>query len=543
MRKNVDSWTFIRRTGIRSRLTRRRVREIKALLQKAVKVGIEIELNLPDENSNGCKGNDASCSCISIYQAEPGRPCYKSCSKKGNCSIEEEHGCHYEECICFEPLCNTCTKFAVGCGTCPKRQTKDTRPDSVRKRVHQALEPTSFLGDLGKYGVLDVVPDGSLNNQGVEVVTVGRKVDFPAIHSMCKKIYQVCEDEGAFSDERCSVHYHVLAGYLEAGNTYNPKRKSYGLPPQSKPVTISELESPIPEVVLANFHQLFRRFENAIIWLTSSGNSKNHLTRWIKFRQPVKQYSAVRHQMSRVIQEIKDLGAAKHHGRYMMVNYTPVKFGRSQDGPNHQDVTRLHFEIRCADGNMSPTAVSLFAVLFHGMLIKAVELSEFGTLESGDKEYMEQARHIESLLLNNDGDYGGNRKSNTRDVVMYMETLRKQANELVELLHGYLSAHKGAYKALKSLADKPCSLRLSEGATWETIEKDLVVEEDEEERRALYSVVDTTSIVECGSLDEWVEEASVETKVDKDTLRGHVQELIDSGEAFWAPSVGTLVRR
>jgi len=541
MRKNVGGWTFVRRAGIRSTLTRRKVREVKALLQKATKVGIEVELNLPDDRGRGCRGNDVTCGCVSIYPLASGEACYTACSKKGNCSIEVEYGCAGVDCVVFEPACSECDKFAVGCRACPSRQTKDTRPDAVRERIKTELEPTQFLGNLGRYGVLDVVQDGSLRNAGVEVVTVGRKVDFPSLQTMNERICTLCSDEEAFVDERCSIHYHMLAGYLESGNSYNPKRKSYGLPANGKEINISELESPVPEIVLANFHQLWRRFENAIIWMTSSGASNSHITRWVKFRQPMKKYSAIRHTMSRVIRDIKETG--RQQGRYMMVNYNPMKIRDSATSKGHEEITRLHLEIRCPDGNLSPTAISAFAVLFHGMLIKAVELSEFGTLESGDKDYMEQARHIESLLLNNDGDYGGARTSNTRDLHMYLETLRGQANELVDLLNGYLSAHKGAYQVLKSLANAPCSTRLIGGQAWADIERDLKVEHEDDEKKALLTLVNTTSIVECQTLDEWVEEVVAETKMPEEKVAGQVKELIDSGDAYWSPVVGTLVRR
>jgi len=541
MRKTVSSWTFVVRDSIRQKLRRRRVREVKAMLLKSAKVGIEVELNLPDGTSSGCRGNNPSCGCISIFARENGKACYATCEKEGHCDIEKEFGCAGMECVSFETACTSCDKFIVGCATCPERETRDGRPDAVRKRISEALTPTNFLGSLGAHGVLDVVVDGSLQNSGVEVVTVGRKIDFSAIQRMCSHITEVCGKEGAFADERCSIHYHLLVGYLTSGNTYNPKRKDYGLPHTKSPVSLSDLDSPLPEIVLANFHQLWRRYENAIIWLTSSGKEKNKLTRWVKFRQPLKKYSAIRHTMPRVIQQIQ--GAGKQSGRYMMVNYNPTQFSSPTRDKVGTDITRLHFEIRCPDGNLSATAISAFAVLFHGMLVKAAELSEFGTLESGDKAYMEQAHHIEHLLLNNDGDYNGKRHSNTEELGMYIPVLQEQAGELVKLLHGYLSNHPGTYEVLQALAQKPCSIRRTEGDPWDKIEHDLAIQHEDESKKGLLTLLDTTAITECITLQEWVNEASLETKIPVDTINKQVNQMVSSGEAYWTDALGTLVRR
>ena len=58
------------------------------------------------------------------------------------------------------------------------------------------------------------VQDGSLlGKKGAEVITVGRRVDYWEFYKMAKTIIDTAVTKGAYVNERCSTHMHVLAGY------------------------------------------------------------------------------------------------------------------------------------------------------------------------------------------------------------------------------------------------------------------------------------------------------------------------------------------
>jgi hypothetical protein len=567
--KRDSNWTFIQRAG-RPPLTREEADELIHEMNKVVKCGIEFELNLP-EKTRGCPGDNPKCKCINISKID-GKDCYESCSRKGTCDIEKATGCPEEKiyCVLFRSICDSCTKFDRGCKTCKEKAAELKSPDQVRKEVFSILKPTKFLGQLGKFGVLDVVQDGSLQgNGGLEVVTVGRRVNFHAIHNMCKKILSVAKDYGAFTNERCSVHFHLLSGYLGTSNKYNSHRPNYGLNMRSGPGTtdgvpavampvangggggqklkfqgpadtqfeIRDLEKEIPEVVLANFHQLWRMFENAIIWLTSSGARREHLTRWIKFRKSLLKYSAFRCHMSGVVEEIRK---ETENARYTMVNYVPIRF--DSDG----NISQFHLEVRVCDGMLSPAATSAFACLFYGMLMKSIDISRFGIVESGGKEWMDQARNISKYLCNNDGAYGGPRHSDTSGIDPYIPVLVSQSKMLLKLVKPYLLEHPPSYDILNKLTEQPISLRLSEGASWEAIENSLYPESPEVEddtKNELMKTISLNLITECSGVEEWVSFVAEELKLDKKEIEKNVGLLTEAGRVFWSPSLGAIVKR
>lgn len=548
MKKMTHTWGFVKRSS-RPPLGTSEAKQIKEGLAKNLKVGIELEFNLPKQSRNSCKGNNPKCGCVSPFQTESGEACFERCTEMGSCDIEKEFGCAGIECISFKSPCSSCNHFNAGCSVCPLLNTLSTAPEDRRARIKEALQPTLFLGNLGKNGVLDVVKDGSLLNKGVEVVTVGRKASFLPIKNMCSTIIDEVAKEEAFVDERCSIHYHLLVGYLETGNGYNKRRTNYGLKKNIRG-KISDMEAPIPEIVLANFHQLWRKYENALIWITSSGSSRNSLTRWVKFRQPMARYSAVRTSMQKIREQISN--EERQGGRYMMVNYNPMQF--TLDGK----IDKLHFEIRCADGNKSPTAVAAFSSLYYALLLKATDLSVHGILERGDRDIANQNKHVRTLLLNNNGDYNGSRTSDTKGLDPYIGFLVEQAQELVRLVRGGLTKQPHAYRVLQSLAKTPCSLRRISKQSWETIEKDLsesskAVPNKQPlnlvEQTKLFNIIDTVGILECDSPTEWikalieeVQEGSENTKASEENFLTYVNQLLSNGTVFWDKSLGAIIR-
>lgn len=548
MKKN-NNWSFIQRPG-RPPLSRQDADSIIMDMDKTLKCGIEFEWNLPD-TPKGCSGDNPSCVCKNKTTIE-GIDCNERCSCHGKCEIEKTSGCPASQiyCVMFVPGCAKCDKFDIGCSTCPKKRQQTETPDEIRQRVFNTLDPTKFLGSLGKSGVLDVTTDGSLQGGkgGMEVITVGRRVNFYSIYNMCKNIMDTAKPYGIFVNERCSIHFHLLIGYLSNSNEYNKSRPNYGLAPRSGPeqartdgnhFEIRDMERDIPETVLANFHQLWRMFEPAIVWMTSSGTSREHLTRWIKFRRSLSKYSAFRSSMSTIMEEIRKDG---DNQRYTMVNYTPTKID------SMGNISRFHIEVRVCDGMLSPAAVSSFACLFYGMLLKAVDISRYGIVESGNKEYMDKVRSILGYLCNNDGGYGGPRHSDTSKLDPYITDLIGMSKNLLRLVGPYLTRQGNSLDILTKLAEAPISIRLSDNHSWEDIERELVsVEEGPNKTDIIKSEILKAACLgiftDCSSIEEWACALSEDIKLDRTEIAKQINTLAGSGEVFWSDSRGSVIKR
>lgn len=540
-------WTFLSKPG-RGPLTAEEVHNLRNEISKTIKVGMEFEYNLP-ESKRSCSGDSPDCSCVNEKEVSPGISCADVCADTEICSIRKEGKCPTPQLLCprFSLPCVSCDKFDLGCEKCPRHIDRNKSPSRLRELIAEDLKPTKFLGRLGKTGVLDVVADGSLSGEGgAEVVTVGRRVSFKSFYKMTKTIMDSVSKHFGFVDERTSVHYHLLTGYLSASK-YNDRRPDYGLSETGERVfplsaydekgrlILKDFENPVPEIVLANFHQLYRKFENAIIWLTSTGNNEMHLTRWVKFRRPMLRYSAAREPMSKMRESIASSG---DNLRYAAVNYLPTAFDK--DG----NIERLHFEVRVCDGLLSPSAASAFACLFYALLIKSIDISRHGIVESGDKEYMSTAKKIQEVLCNNSGSWSGPRVSCTEAIGPYIPTLIEQSRELVTFVKPILLKEHPTFDILMSLAERPISLRRCSGQSWERIEYELNPgsgSNDSTNEADVMRAVDVGAVSECASLEEWLTEVSEDFGHEKTSVEKAVKSLVEKGLVRWDNSVGSIV--
>lgn len=558
----TQRWWFDKK-ATRTKLTRSEVSYWSTTLSRLLKVGVELEYNLPEQKGT-CRMDDLTCQCVAVFDAEhpmkDTTKCHDQCKnwdssvnadgtpkfpENGNCEIAKEHGCVGLLCAAFKSPCGTCNKYDRGCNSCAHLFNITKAPGNIRKRIAAKLKPTKFVGDYGKKGVYQVVKDGSLEGDGgIEVVTVGRRPEFNSLQSMLKEIMEMCEESGAFVNERCSVHVHLLASYLNRKGGKNDVNSDYLVG------NLTELEKPVPEIILANYHQLVRRYQNALIWMGSSGNSLNALTRWEKFRKPVTPFSAFRRKMDIVG---KELAATCYKPKYSLINYEPVKY--NEEG----EIDTLHIESRYLDGMLSPSVVAAHAMLMYGLMLKAVELSKHGTLMSGSREYMERQKVIYANLCNNDKPYGGAnvRTSDTRNIAEFIPELKEQSKELVRLVKNILNFHGPTTGILASLGEFPVSMRRIEGCSWKDIESQLTDGEEEQSMPdLLQQLIDTSFINGCETEDNWIEIAAAEVAIsegkendipyleqNRKSISGFISRCVEKGDIAWSKEVGCFIRR
>jgi len=555
-RKNRGSLRFQQKTN-RPPLTREQCSYLLEHLPKILKIGTEFEINLPEPTESlhvpdisQCVNADKPCveDCVNLETCLTTRhPTFcltrstgEFLGKKFECPAKDDSdseackscpawrlNCRGLDCAMHTPYCTVCPSFQRAGRTVEKADIRKS-PESIRREMRGLLSPTGSLGRVGGKGVLEVKKDNSLqHNGGIEVPTVGRRVHWKSFYNMCKGIIDPIVENGGFVNERCGQHYHVPAGYFQG------------------PERISDLEELLPEIVLANLHQLHRRYELAMFWIMSAGNKIEHLTRWARFRQSIFRFSALRSKMPQVQRELARnivcMGGANQNGKYASVAYHFCEF--------HQgDVETFHIENRIADGCLSPAVSSAWAMLCYALVMKAVRLSQYGIMEVGNQEFVAQVKQAAPNLIDGQHrDFGSGRHADTSGIGPFIPFLRDTAREMVQLLKPELMNLGPSFNILMELAEKPCSLRLIEGKSWEEIEHDLYGDHatEEPQREAseeeVRELIDLAGVVECEDVESWAEEVSAHLGQDPNSVAQIVKDLMDSGNYRWSDAIGALI--
>lgn len=521
----MSDWTFFNLPNSRA-LTYSEVNYWKTNLDRILKAGVELELNLK-KSKGRCKGNFIACVCESLRQSN----CWQECANMATCAVEKE-ACIGISCSNFVPKCETCDNYTISCLTCEHRFDPTIDPDSVRASLRKELHPSRHYGKVSKYGVHDIVCDGSLlgageEGKGLEVITTGRRVDFWAFHKMLSSIITRASSRGAYVNERCSVHIHMLASYYDG------------------PFKVSEFEQPLPNIVLLNLHQLCRKYQNAITWMAAALNSPNYMTRWEKFRQSVLGVSPLSHYPFQKVIDVLADKTGKPGGKYAWVNYMFLDFKQDSN-----DINKFHVEFRVMDGNKSASCITAFVCLFYAMIIKAVELSRYGIMEVGNANWMKQSLRVKETLLNNcpEGWKAPHRYSRTMLTQDIMTILKEEAMELLYHLKHILSRMGPAYDVLEQLAHKPAAIMRIEGKSWEEIEDVLSSPEPEDSELEAFvnKQIDLRQIVKYENEHKWLEELS--RRVAKRLKYSHedVVALVETrkceGTYIWASKLGSFIK-
>jgi len=532
------------------------------LLPKILKVGTEFETNLPEAGAALEVKSGIRC----VHSVSP-RNCVEDCTNVESCLVERHPtfcktrssgqflgekttcpagnaddidacracdkwllDCRKQKCASYTPFCSVCPNFSVAGASVVDADIRQDA-ESIRQEVKKLLRPTEHVGIVGKSGALSVIKDGSLLGGGIEVPTVGRRVHWQSFYKMCEGILEPIIKRGGFVDERTGQHFHVLSGYFDKGTTH----------------AINDLEVPLPEIVLANLHQLHRRYEAAMFWMMSCGNRMEHLTRWSRFRQSIYQYSALRSRMSTVQQELAEkivcMGGTNQNGKYASVAYHFCRFDVAGD------VSTLHFENRIADGCLSPAVITAWAMMCYALVLKAVRLSQYGIMEVGDSEYNAAAKEASSHLI--DGErrsWDGSRHADTSGIGPSIPFLQRSSRELIQLLKPEIHNLGPAFHILMELAEKPCSIRLANGDSWDEIESELYGPYKHEESPftgnnvdEVRELIDLATIIECEDVNAWIGEVAGHLGQETEVTEETVQSLLASGRYRWSPAIGSLI--
>lgn len=555
----------------RQPLTAQEVNYWKRSLARLLKVGLEFEFNLPEQKSTGtCKGKSYTCPCV--HWGKEDYLCWTKCVNEPKCATTHNlhtcaavtYECREEDCAtctsfsfscigsdCSNhiPACVSCNNFKTNCIECEHRFDPSKNPDSIREECTRKFNPSGSYGIVSASGVHDVVTDGSLlGKKGMEVITTGRRIDYYEFYKMASNIISESVGRGAYTNERCSIHMHILNSYYGKTPTAGPGGTQPGGGGSSR---ISELERSLPEIVLANAHQLLRRYQNAITWMTTGLDDPNHLTRWEKFRVSILDISAIINNMREVCEKVVHQSGGNKYG---WANYKFCEFDKQGD------VRKLHVEIRTMDGLLAPSAVAAVACLYYAIFIKAVEISRYGVLEAGSSEWLAQSKIVKNALMNNcttwdEGNKNG-RFSDTSNLAKYTDILVAESFELISQLKHILTPVGPAYDVLEKLAETPCSIRRCDGLSWEEIESQLVVKltEEGELEYEIKKIIDTREVKGVKSVREWMvnvasliksntslsmKDEPIEDITEK--VNTHFMDKQSNGEMIWADKIGSVI--
>jgi len=541
MKDNREKWQFYNHPS-KPALRYSEVRYWKELMKKLLKVGLEFEFNLLDQTGT-CKGDNIQCPCIHIdegcwkecqnYDKCKVTPCYDTCAnRKKSCKPEDCKTCdNYKlaclgtSCVDFVSKCFTCTKFEKNCETCKYRYNPKKDPKNIRNALIEEFKPTNHYEKVGPSGVVGVTTDGSLlGDRGVEIITVGRRMDFWEFYKMSKKIIDQVTSKGGYLNERCGAHAHLLASYYSDSG-------------------VNEMEKEMPEIILANFHQLCRRYQNAMTWMTMALDDPLHMTRWEKYRVSVLNISPVRKDMETVVDEVSSNSGGTKYG---WVNYNRMKFGKEGK------INTFHVEMRAADSTLCPSVWAAIACMYYSLVIKAVEISRYGLLKVGEEDWLKKANKMKKVILNGRGDYhDSNRLSNTEKILDYKESYIEDSHDMLSQLKGILLKLGPAYDILSKLAERPVALRRIAGEKWEEIEKDLEIEitETDQIELKLNEIIDLRLIEDCKSTAEWVTEVNKSMNEDEefnqevveDDIELYINGKVREGEVIWSESTGSII--
>jgi len=309
-------------------------------------------------------------------------------------------------------------------------------PKGVHKKSYmpelvEAMQPTKDLSELGQYGVLDVIDE----HCGVEIQIIGRQPYYTALLQQYQAIFDLLP-RGIRARPTCGLHYHVLT------------------------VGLSE---PVPEIILANVWNLTRRYAPNLKFITSAGDQLAALCRRRNYNSHLEM---VRHTpgtltMLEIQAALRESKRVPEHNNFL--NLEHIAF--TEDGA----VKPFHYENRFPDADLSPVSIVAKTFLFLAILLKAVEISQYGVIHVGRIKKWRRQCQLLDWLSNNDGRLATSDTSKIKPEVI--EELRVGGRELLELLKPVFDRweHNPSFEVLSFLAETPISLLRASGRSWEEI--------------------------------------------------------------------------
>jgi hypothetical protein len=372
--------------------------------------------------------------------------------------------------------------------------------------IERLMAPSKDMNRLGRLGVYDVVKE----HCGVEIQVIGRHPHWDSLLEQYQQILRPLREMGVRMRPTCGLHFHLIG--------------------------IGLAES-IPEIVLANFWNMARKYAPGLKYLTSGGNSWQGLCRRRQHNahQEFLRQSPMNMHMSEIKQRLKESVDVPEHQNFFNLEHT----GFDENG----DVNGFHIEFRFPDGDLSPVSITAKTFLFLVMLLKSVEISKFGLLHVGKIREWNRKKELMELISNNDGLVA---TSNTEKALDCLQEYQAVVEDLLKFLKStFIMLDNPSEVVLKALAERPISLRRIAEDNWEKIDRELqgLVANDRVLDQTDYRII---KIIELGlvekkeSFEEWLTMAAFESEAPKETVRKRIASY-KRREPVWDPELGRMV--
>ena len=422
--------------------------------------------------------------------------------------LDQEQAMYWKDLLYRTVKIGTEIEFALPKGV----QKKELMPSLI-----ETLQPTRDLANLGQYGVLDVVSE----HCGIEIQVIGRQPYYPALIEQYGAILNPLLERGVRARATCGLHYHALT---------------------------TGLSEPVPEIILANVWNLTRRYAPYLRFLTSTGDRAEALCRR---RNYTSHLEMVRHtpsvySMREIQQLLHESTRVPEHQNF--VNLEHVTF--TDDGA----VQHFHLEFRFPDADLCPNSIVAKTFLFLAMLLKAVEVSQYGIIHVGRVREWKRKVELLDMLSNNDGNLA---TSDTSQITpKTVEELRTGCRELLELLKPVFgrfarvacqgSEDHPAFEVLSLLAETPASLLRASGRDWRDIEvmlserATITSSKCDKADRRLIRLIELSELTGLPASEAWKWEAARELFLTPQELERRLERLDRWRGLKWDTELGTM---
>lgn len=310
---------------------------------------------------------------------------------------------------------------------------KGVKRDDFQAAVEADLQPSGSLEQLGPTGVLDITKE----HCGVEVRVIGRPPHFHALQQQYSAIVGSLHRHGGRPRATCGLHFHLLTpGLAEA----------------------------VPEIILANLWNLTRRYAPELKFMTSGGDKPEALCRRRNHNSHLEmvRHSPATMHMRDIQHKLDESRPVPKHQNFLNLEHV----GFTEQG----DVWPFHVEFRFPDADLAPTSITAKTFLFLAMLLKAVDLSQYGVIHVGKIKPWRRKVEVLNMLSNNAGNLA---TSDTRQITPdIIAELQQGSYELLDLLTPTFERwpDNPALDVLLALAERPVSLLRCAGYDWPDIE-------------------------------------------------------------------------
>lgn len=387
-------------------------------------------------------------------------------------------------------------------------------PKGMRKKAFlptliKALRPSQDLNQLGPYGVLGVISE----HCGIEIQVIGRQPYYRALLQQYRDIFALLPD-GIRARPTCGLHYHLLT------------------------VGLSE---PIPEIVLANIWNLTRRYAPYLRFLTSAGDQPHALCRR---RNHTSHLELVRHTPG--VCSMQEIQSLLHQSQRVPEHQNFLNLEHLTFTPEGA-VRNFHLEFRFPDADLAPTSIVSKIFLFLAILLKSVEMSQYGVIHAGKYREWTRKKALLDMLNNNDGDLATSDTSAvTPDVI---DELRLGCRELLTLLKPVFQRfeHNPSFEVLWELAERPLALRRIAGADWPEIEAQLAqrasLHEPEWDKRdtRLMRMIELAELTHCANQAAWKTRVAEALPCFLPDLDARLQKIASFRDMRWDDESGTFI--